>query len=160
MKNFLAFIAPFLAVAVLTLSPFALADIYQWKDAEGKTQYSDQPPMDRPARLVKSGAVVATVAAEKTDEAKSEKKGPKSLDEKDQDFRKRKIAAEKAEKEAAAKAAEKKAECLAAKNDLKDMTESNRVYERNEKGEKQYLDDKQRDKYAAEVNAKIKQNCS
>jgi Domain of unknown function (DUF4124) len=159
MKNFPAVAAQFLALAFLTFSALAQADIYQWKDAEGKTQYSDQPPADRPARLVKSGTAAAPVLAEKSADDKSEKKGPKTLNDKDQDFRKRKIEAEKAEKEAAEKSAENKANCTEARNRLLTLNEGTRLYRRDEKGEKQYIDDKARGKEQSDTQADISKYC-
>jgi Domain of unknown function (DUF4124) len=138
------------------------ADIYQWKDAEGRTQYSDQPPSDRPARLIKSG-VSAEKVAEKTDtgsEEKAEKKGPKSLQEKDQESRKRKIEAEKAEKEVAEKAAEQKTNCAQARGQMKTMEEGGRIYKRDEKGEKNYLDDKALAKEMNDAKANVSKYCS
>jgi Domain of unknown function (DUF4124) len=140
----------------------ASADIYQWKDAEGRTQYSDQPPSDRPARLIKSGAAAEKVA-EKTDsgsEEKAEKKGPKSLQERDQESRKRKIEAEKAEKQAAEKANEKKLACADARNTMKSLEEGGRLYRHDEKGEKNYIDDKALVKEMSDAKANVSKNCS
>ncbi|MGB8856480.1 MAG: DUF4124 domain-containing protein [Burkholderiales bacterium] len=148
--------------ALLALSAGVFADIYQWKDADGRTQYSDQPPSDRPARLIKSG-VPAQIVAEKTDvggEEKAEKKGPKSLAEKDQESRKRKIDAEKGEKEAADKVAAKKENCTQARNQMKTLEDGGRIYKRDEKGEKNYLDDKGVAKEMAEAKANVSKYCN
>ncbi len=158
MNKFFTLIAQ---VVLFTLPLSAAADIYQWKDAEGKTQYSDQPPSDRPARLIKSG-VTGQAAAEKSDsspEEKAEKKGPKSLAEKDQASRKLKIEAEKTEKEAAAKASEKKENCTLARGRVKTLEEGGRIYKRDEKGEKNYLDDKALDKEMAGAKANADKYC-
>jgi Domain of unknown function (DUF4124) len=140
----------------------ALADIYQWKDAEGRTQYSDQPPSDRPARLIKS-ANSSQPVAEKSDagnEEKAEKKGPKSLAEKEQESRKRKIDAEKTEKESATKDAEKKANCTQARDQMKTLEEGGRIYKRDEKGEKNYLDDKALVKEMSDAKTNVGKYCS
>jgi hypothetical protein len=150
------------SLAFFALSLTASADIYQWKDAEGRTQYSDQPPSDRPARLIKSGVSMQTVA-EKSDsgaEDKAEKKGPKSLTEKDQESRKRKIDAEKTEKESAAKAAEKKANCTQSRDQMKTLEEGGRIYKRDEKGEKNYLDDKALVKEMSDAKANVSKYCN
>ncbi len=159
MKNARLLAAHF--VALIAISSPAFADIYQWKDNEGKTQYSDQPPPDRPARLVKSGTTIA--AAEKTTEtadAKTEKKGPKSVQEQDQDFRKRKIEAEKSAAAAAEKAEANKKSCAIAKNNLRITEEGGRTYKLDEKGERGYLDDKGLAKESASTKADISKYCS
>jgi Domain of unknown function (DUF4124) len=163
MKKTLLLAAQLTALMIAPLATFA--DIYQWKDDDGKIQYSDQPPPDRPARLVKSGGNAKLAEADKektdkTDDPKKEKKGPKSLQEQDQDFRKRKIDAEKAEKAAAEKAAENKKSCNVARNNLKTIEESSRVYKLDEKGERAYLDDKGLAKETASTKAEISKYCS
>jgi hypothetical protein len=160
MKKIFVLVAQFVAVLALPLA--VSADIYQWKDDDGKTQYSDQPPSDRPARLLKSG-VTAQTAAEKSDsgtEAKNEKKGPKSLAEKDLEARKNKIEAEKNEKQASAKAAEKKAQCTQSRDQMKTLEEGGRIYKRDEKGEKNYLDDKSLAKEMVDAKANMSKYCS
>ncbi|MGB8339100.1 MAG: DUF4124 domain-containing protein [Burkholderiales bacterium] len=138
------------------------ADIFQWKDDDGKTQYSDQPPSDRPARLVKTGVTAPTVAekSETASEEKTEKKGPKSLEEKAQESRKRKIETEKAEREAVGKTAEKKASCTQARDQMKTLEEGGRIYKRDEKGEKNYLDDKALVKEMSDAKANVSKYCS
>ena len=150
------------AVLFTALPSTASADIYQLKDAEGKTQYSAHPPSDRPARLIKSGVSSQTIAenSEPKAEEKAEKKGPKSLAEKDQESRKRKIDAEKTEKESAAKDAEKKAGCSQARDQMKTLEEGGRIYKRDEKGEKNYLDDKALVKEMSDAKANVGKYCS
>jgi Domain of unknown function (DUF4124) len=160
MNKIFIFIAQTAVLFALPLT--ASADIYQWKDAEGKTQYSDQPPSDRPARLIKAGVSSQTVAENsdiKTDE-KAAKKEPKSLAEKDQESRKRKIDAEKIEKEAAAKDSEKKASCTQARDQMKTLEEGGRIYKRDEKGEKNYLDDNALAKEMSSAKANVGKYCS
>ncbi len=155
-------------LAAIAATPLcAVADIYQWKDNEGKTQYSDQPPPDRPARLVKSGGSAKLTEAENgkagaADEStkNEDKKGPKSLQEQEQEFRKRKIEAEKAEKAAAEKADASKKSCAVARNNLKTTEEGRRVYKLDDKGERTYLDDKGLAQETASAKADVSKYCN
>ncbi len=157
MNKRISFILPLVAFFSLALS--AQAEIYQWKDADGKTQYSDRAPTDRPWRLVKARTTAAPAAGEEKDETTKVADKAKTTAEKEQDFRKRKIEAEKAEKEAAAKAAKKTENCNRSRNHLRDMQEHGRVFDRNDKGEKTYLDDKARDKEIADSKKSVDEHC-
>jgi glutaredoxin len=57
------------AVALLLLAPPALsADIYKWKDADGKTHLSDVPPIDRDAQRLQIRTFAGLPEVSSTDE--------------------------------------------------------------------------------------------
>lgn len=53
----------FLLIALLIAGPAALADIYKWKDADGKTHVADRPPADQKAERLQIRAFDAPAPA-------------------------------------------------------------------------------------------------
>jgi Domain of unknown function (DUF4124) len=149
----------------LCLAASAGAEIYKWVDANGNVQYSDQPPSDRQAKVVRRTALpVATGGdeAKVSDDKNTEKSGEKTVEGKDLDYRKRKIAeqdAEKKQKTADADAAQKKQACTNAQGNLKTLEEGGRIFDRDAKGEKQYLDDQAIAKRKVAVQKEVSELC-
>jgi hypothetical protein len=138
----------------------AHAQTYQWKDSSGHTIISDTPP---PGKAAKDARTIGTskpmyreAPPVKEDAAKGETgKGeaakatdaPKTTADKDLEFKKRQQdAKEKADKEAKEKAAnaEKKDTCERARGYMRGIESGQPVSTTNEKGERQVLDDNQR----------------
>jgi len=127
-----------LACAVLLLPLAALAQIYQWKDAEGKVQYSDQPP---PAAARQERTVAPRAAA-----AVSAPPAPaRSHQDQDAAFRQRQVEQEESkaarEKENVA-AEERKRNCEMAQGNLRNLQIGGRHVRYDAKtGERIYLSD-------------------
>lgn len=125
----------------------AQAQIYQYKDASGRTVLTDQPPPSNIKKETLSSRVPAEPAA--AGKASAE---PKSMAERDLEFKKRQKEAQeasaKAEKEAADKAARQQ-DCAQAQRQLQMLESGERLATRDDKGERVYIDDKQR---AAEID--------
>lgn len=127
-----------LACAVLLLPLVALAQIYQWKDAEGKVQYSDQPP---PAAARQERTVAPRAAA-----AVSAPSAPaRSHQDQDAAFRQRQVEQEESkaarEKENVA-AEERKRNCEMAQGNLRNLQIGGRHVRYDAKtGERIYLSD-------------------
>lgn len=120
------------------VSPACLAQIYSWRDAEGKIHYSDQAPAD-----VANTRKVAPIPApaETTDQA-TRKLAKDAID-----FRKRQAAAAEAEAKAdkaQVEAAERQENCKQAKSYLQSLESGARVARSDDKGERYYLDDQGR----------------
>ncbi|HEX5802690.1 MAG TPA: DUF4124 domain-containing protein [Azospira sp.] len=147
-----------LLLALVVALP-AQAQIYQYKDASGKTVISDRPPPPgkTPAKTYSAGgnasdgSAAANGTAEATEASPSPTAGPKTLAERELEFKKRqkeqKEAADKAQKEAATQAT-RKDECERAKRQLQVLESGERVTMRDEKGERVFIEDEQR---AAEI---------
>jgi hypothetical protein len=138
-----------LALLLALLAPLALAgEIYTWKDASGRVNYSDTPPPGaQQVRTLRQGTTepqAAPAPAAATPQAKS-------IAEQEVEFRKRRAAAQeveaKAEKEKVAME-EKQRNCQQAKNQLAALESGQRVARFNEQGEREFLEDNQR---AAEI---------
>ncbi|MDR1995949.1 MAG: DUF4124 domain-containing protein [Azonexus sp.] len=156
---------PAAALILGIISTFALgaahAEIYQWKDASGRTVVSDTPPPGNAAKeanvIGKQQPVVkGEVAGEKPAEA------PKPVAEKDLDFKKRQQEArDKADKEAKEQKAEadRKENCERARGNLAAIESGYRVAAFDEKGERKILDEGQRKEEMDRYREIVTQSC-
>jgi hypothetical protein len=111
----------------------AKADVYRWVDSQGKVQYSDQPPMGVNAQKMTIKSLGTQPEA-----------GTKSYQEKDQDFRKRKVEQEEQSKKQAQNDQQLKIRqdnCSQAKGHLASLQAGGRIAKVTEKGEREYLDE-------------------
>ena len=145
------------ALALCVALP-ASAQLYKWVDSNGKVHYTDRPPSGsvKSQQMREAAQPTATPTAK---QAKDEagKGEPRTLDEREQAFRKRQAEAAKAEEEQAkkdAKAKEKAEYCKRAKEALASLEIGGRQARVNEKGERYYLSDAQ----IAQETAKARQN--
>lgn len=127
------------AVVVLLASAVADAQIYQWKDATGKTVISDKPPTGnvREQRKIEAQAPVANAAPQK------------SLADREMEYRKRQQETqEKAEKtkKAESAAADKKDTCERMRRYLETLESGERIAQRDSAGERSIMDDAQRER--------------
>jgi hypothetical protein len=138
MKPTIALITTLLTA--LTTSFSVNAQIYEYKDASGKTVYTDQLPAGVSGRTRDSGERAAASGSTQ-----------KSVAERDVEFKKRqqeqKAAAEKNQKEAEKKSGLSQ-ECVNARGQLQVYESGERIATRDAQGERVYLDDSQR---AAEI---------
>lgn len=130
----------FLCIAVLGLQ--ANAEVYKWTDAQGKVQYTDQPPSgkaaEKPLKL-QSQSGVQEVSKKAVDDS-----------------------AKKAKQDADAQATTKSSadNCKTAKSNLAVLQKSDPVYMQEGKGEKVLLNKEQRQKEIDAANEAIKKFCT
>lgn len=153
------------------------AETYIWKDANGKTIISDSPPPragKTPARSSgddgkNSGYALPADKAEaaqgKSTQASSNgtpATAPKTMADKDLEFRKRQMEnrdqEEKATKEAQDKA-RRQDECKRASEYLTALQNGQRIARFNDKGEREILDDAQRDSEIARSRQSVNELC-
>jgi hypothetical protein len=145
-----------LAVAALLVATAVNAQIYQWKDASGKTIISDKPPAGvRPAPKGEAEAPAAN--------APSSNAAPqKTTADREMDFRKRQKesqeAASKAQTEQAASAA-KNENCEKARRYLQSLESGERMALRDDKGERYYMEDAQRQQEITKTRQDIQTVC-
>ena len=141
------------SIAALLAATLVNAQIYEWKDAQGKPHYSDKPPV---------GAVRAQQIGEST-AAPATSAEPQSTAERELDYRKRqKEAQEKAaqDKEKQVAAADKKEACDSARRLLETLESGERIAQRDDSGERYYLDDAQRQQEATRTRQIMQSACS
>lgn len=170
MKSLLSSILTGLVLAIA----FQPADAqWVWKDENGRTVASDQPPPKSvpPSRIVKSpparGAIDTNApakAGEPGDAAMKNSKAnaPMSLADRDLDFKKRQKEAAEAEQKQQAEAAKAKAmqeNCTAMRGNMAALQAGGRMARVNENGERVYLDDAQRQGEIEKTRGELAQFC-
>lgn len=142
-----------LAIAFAAASFPACPQTYQWKDAAGRTVISDTPPPPGVKGSRAIGTNVPTVSTEKVEE--KDPKAPKTLADKDMDFKKRQQEAkEKADKKAKDEAAakEKQEHCERTRRQMATLESNQRLATTDENGERQYMDAARREQEMERIN--------
>jgi hypothetical protein len=139
-----------LFVALCAAAGLSQAQIKCWTDASGKRACGDTPPPGAKVSTVRvdsgSAAPPPPTAAKggAKDAAKDAKKGPMTPAEQDQDFRKRRQEAEKAQAKADAERQDKAARnegCERTREYLRTLESGQRIARTNPSGERYYLDE-------------------
>jgi hypothetical protein len=158
------------------------AEVYKWRDKDGSIKYSDTPPPSnvkieavgkkvvKPTQSAPAPAAPAVAGDSKAaplptpdsaakpqikgEDAKDPAQEAAKLKQRNDEIEKK----NKAEKEAQAKL--KAENCRAAKSNYETFKQGGRVSRTNEKGEKEYLDDKQLQDGMAEAQKQINSNCN
>ena len=161
------------ALALSAVSGLSQAEVYKWKDKDGKIRYTDMPPPSNikqeaigrkkavnptgkaPLSPVENTATAAVPAAMPKDIEPS-----RSADDVAAEQRQRNAEAEKNNKKEKEAEAKRKAEnCSAAKANMQTYTQGGRVYKMNEKGEREYLDEKGFAEGREKAQQEINENC-
>lgn len=151
----------FLVLAVLTALP-AAAEIYSWKDKEGRTHYSDIPPPSGQVKTLRGAPPPAPAPQAEDGETAQPAAGQQATDA-DAAFRQRRAA----EAEAAAKVAQGTADeaerqrfCTDARNQLGALDSGQRIARMNAAGEREFIDDATRAAESERLRQQIEQHCS
>ena len=142
-----------LALAALVTATTLYAQVYEWKDENGKTIYSDQAPVGKVRQLRKldTGSTSASNPAQK------------SAADREMEFRKRQKeaqeSAEKAGKEQTASAARVE-NCANARRQLQALESGERIALRDDKGERYFIEDAQRDQEIAKMRQAVQSYCN
>jgi hypothetical protein len=139
-----------LSLALLPLA--AAAEMYKWVDEKGHTVYSEQPPPDGKASKVDIRPSPPGTGTAPTDWKQKEIDARQTRITKEQQQE-----SQKAVEQNAANA--RKHNCLESQRQLNIAQAPRPVYEVNEKGEKVYLDDKERQRQIDGWQANVKKYC-
>ena len=152
-----------LLILLTLVSASALAGLHKWVDANGKVHYSDQPPpanVEATTLRFTSGTTAPVSAGDTA--ASSVPAAPKTIAEREAELKK----AQQAKKEAADRAAReqvevetRKANCIAARKNLSMLQEGMRMIEIDDKGERSYLNDEQRQQRIARAQQDVSTYC-
>jgi Domain of unknown function (DUF4124) len=162
------------ALALTVVSGLSQAEIYKWKDKDGRVRYSDTPPPSNVKQESMTGkkkvaapngnAPLSPVANPATAAvpAVMPKDVEPPMSAEDAAARQRQQNAEtekrnKQEKEAQAKL--KAENCTAAKANMQTYTQGGRVYKMNEKGEREYMDENGFKAGREKAQQEINENC-
>ena len=164
-------------ISLLVAAP-AAAEIYQWRDAQGQVHYTDAPAAGANAKPMRAASKPATTktatgdAAEGADEAgktapengkaRTEPAKPKTLAEKEVEFRQRRAEAAEASAKAETerqRAAARERDCGQARNQLAALESGQRMARFNSDGEREVLDDAARAEEAARARTYVESAC-
>lgn len=155
--------ASIIALALVAAMAAASAQNYKWVDKDGKVRYGDTPPPGtKTTQLKPPPGPAAPPAAAGSAAAKDAKKGPLTPAEQEQAFRKRQIDARAAEEKAQkgqAASAEKAQNCAGARESLVALESGQRIARTDEKGERYFIDDAQREKDIVRAREMVKRAC-
>ena len=162
--------APLTIQALLLAALPASAQVYSWKDKDGRTHYGDMPPPAVEATLLRGPQAGAAPPVRTSGEAGGaadlpavvSPSAPRSLAEREQAFQERRAA----EAEAAAKRAEEAAAkdeterfCASAQHELAALRAGQRMVRFNARGEREFLDDQARAEQAARLERQLAERC-
>ena len=137
------------------------AQVYKWKDAQGRTVISDTPQPGAGKQAPVAGRPPAGESGANGGEAAASAP-PKSWAEKDLEFRQRQQQnrenAEKAAKEKA-EAEQRKENCQRAQIQLKEMESGQRISRMKPDGEREYLNDQQRQQEVDRARQSVQSWC-
>jgi hypothetical protein len=143
-----------LAPVLLCLAALAAhGQVYKWVDEQGRTHYSETPPPDKKdAKKVDTGPSAAPAAVPRED-----------WKQKEMDFKRRNLEKQQAEDAAGRKQAyeenQRRNRCLSAQRDLRILEMEAPIYHINEKGERVYLEDKNRPAEMARARREVDTHC-
>lgn len=143
-----------LLLAMLLAAP-AVAEIYQWKDADGKVHFTDQPPANQKSNTVDirtaptSGTPSASAPASTESPLERQKKLLKVMDEE------RAAKAEK-DKKANDERQKRQMDCARLKDQQRQFAQGGRFYTVDSKGERIYKNDDEIAKQREKVNDAVK----
>ena len=160
-----------IAIALFAALP-ALAQIYSWKDKDGKVHYGDTPPPTGEVNQIRGApaakpapapAPESTGAPGATDTPTAQEPSrPPTLAEREQAFRERRAAEAEARAKAAEEAtrdAERERFCEQARNQLGALESGQRVSRFNAAGQREFLDDAARSAEVARLQQQVAEHC-
>lgn len=145
-----------LAAVALALVATHASAICKWKDANGRMQYSDAPPPG----VQCEGTIKAQPPISTSTEAPAA--GPKSYQEKEMEFRKRRVEKQEAEQKAEQEKQQqdaKRQNCEVAKNRVTGLSRGGRVSRYDANGQLYYLGDADIERELAEARKQAEQAC-
>jgi hypothetical protein len=129
----------------------ASAQVYKWVDEKGVTHYGERPPQGKSAQEVEQRLANPGPAPGKAAQP--------SWKEQDLEFRRRRIETEQADAKTRQREASQKQACNQARDQLAQMKSARRVYRLDEKGERVFQSDDERNASIARLEQLVSENC-
>ncbi|MCO5979214.1 DUF4124 domain-containing protein [Ideonella oryzae] len=156
-----------LGLLALATTAASAQSIWKWRDRDGHVMVSDRPPgAEVPDKDILQRPSAAHMAAAPSDAASPSAPPASAGIDKDLEARKNKLAqAQAADKDAKIKAtkervsAEKAQNCQRARNQLQMLQSGARMARANDKGEREFLDDKARAEEITRAQQQISNSC-
>jgi len=135
-------------------APSAQAEIYKWMDDNGQVHYSEQPPeKKRPATEIRIRTYSHQAPLVNPEQRKQQRDNLLRAFAEERGLRNEAKAKEEQEQ------AKNRRKCLLAKDKIKSYERATSIYNLDEKGERVYLSDAQRDRSMARLKGQVKQWC-
>ena len=150
-----ALLASLLAALGAGLAPAATAQVYKWVDANGVTHYGERPQTNTKTKAKQLELREASPQPTGTEKPAA----PAGLQEREIEFRKRQAMRAEEETRAAKMNAQRESTCRRARAQLIAMNAAGAHYRLNDKGERVYMSDAERDAGVAKREAEFKANC-
>ena len=137
--------------ALWAFSLAAPAQVYKWVDEIGTTHYGERPPLGKKAEEVEQRLANPGSAPGKAVQP--------NWKDKDLEFRSRRIETEQAEAKQTLQQAANRQACNEARDSLAQMKSARRLYQLDDKGERVYQSDEQRQTSLAQREGLVAQRC-
>ena len=146
--------AALLATFLLLPSETAEAQVFKWKDANGRTHYSEHPPAEQQTQQIHSQPGPPTVDSDTNSPASQfmQQEEMERFARKSEEEDHAKLTAEREE-------AARKKRCVQAKNNLSSFQQQVRIFTLNNDGQKIFMDDNTRAAYIERAKKEIQKNC-
>ena len=135
------------------LSHPAAAQVYKWVDGNGVTHYGSEAPRGQKAREVPLREASPRQGADTSSSYGA------SLKDREIEFRKRQALREREETRVVEEKAKREHDCRLARGEMADLRATRRMYELNDKGERVFMSDAQRDAEVARREAEYNRRC-
>jgi len=146
--------AIFILLVIQTFSVMA-EGIYKWTDANGQTHFGSKPPDNEQSATEINMQQRQTNSIPVTSDERKRKQQNLLRAMTEERQLKEETKAEEKKKEA-----QRQRECLVAKDRLKSYERANLIYNLDEKGERVFMSDKDRDRSVAEFRQKVNEWCN
>jgi len=140
-------------VALALAATTSVAQIYKWVDEKGVTHYSETPPPDKKTTKVETGPASAPATPSTSPSWKQ-----KEIDSRRTDIERRQ-SDDAGQKKSAYDDAVRKDRCVRAQRDLRIYETQLPVYNRNDRGEKVYVEDSARPAKIQEARRNVEGFC-
>lgn len=142
-------------VCALVLPLVAGAQVYKWVDANGVTHYGERPPANNKSKELQ----LREASPRQAGEAAKGSGYSSNLKDREIEFRKRQTLREREDTRVAEEKAQREQNCRVARAELADVRNTRRLYELNDRGERVFMSDAQRDAEAARLEAEYNRRC-
>jgi hypothetical protein len=129
----------------------AVAQVYKWVDEKGTTHYGERPPQGGKAQELEQRQADPRPAPGKAEQP--------NWKEKDLEFRRRRIESEQAEVKGKQQETAQRLACNQARDQLVQMKRAHRLYRLDDKGERQFQSDEERNASIAHQEQLVAQRC-
>ena len=141
--------------SALFLPLAAGAQVYKWVDANGVTHYGERPP-----EKTKSKEVRLREATPRPSKESAASTGyAATLKDRELEFRKRQALRERDETRLAEEKVQRDQDCRVARAEMADLRATRRLYELNDRGERVFMSDTQRDAEVVRREAEYNRRC-